>query len=93
MNCAHFQYSNHALAQMFRRRISPDEVETTVTNGEKINDYPHDKPYPSCLILHFVNGRPIHVVVSQDSTSGVCYIITAYQPDPALWQSDFKNKI
>ena len=78
---------------MFRRGISADEVEEVVTNGEKINDYPFDKPYASCLILHFVNGRPIHVVVSQDTTSGICYIITSYLPDTAIWSADFKTKI
>jgi len=93
MICSAFQYSNHALAQMFRRGITADEVEAVIIEGEKINDYPYDKPYASSLVLHFVNGRPIHVVVSQDDTMGICYIITAYLPDTTMWSPDFKTKI
>ncbi len=93
MTCSNFQYSNHALAQMFRRAISAPEAEETISSGYNINDYPYDKPYPSYLILHFVNGRPIHVVVSQDIVSGTCFVITVYEPDPAIWSPDFKTKI
>jgi len=93
MICVNFAYSNHAIAQMFKRGISADEVEESIKNGKKIKDYPDDKPYPSCLILYFVKRKPVHVVVSQDISSGICFIITAYSPDPALWDADFKNKI
>lgn len=93
MKCSIFQYSNHAVLQMFKRRISADEVEEVIIHGEMIKDYPNDKPHPSCLMLHIVNSRPVHVVVSQDITTGTCYVITTYLPDPLLWSSDFKNKI
>ena len=93
MDCSQFEYSNHAIAQMFKRSISADDVEATIANGEVIKDYPQDTPFPSQLKLHFVSSRPIHVVVSQDIITGVCYIITAYEPDSSLWKSDFKTKI
>ena len=93
MTCTNYAYSNHAIAQMFKRDISADEVEEGVMNGQKIKDYPTDKPYPSCLMLFFVGQKPIHIVVSQDAGTGICYIITAYIPDPAAWDVDFKNKI
>ena len=93
MTCSDYAYSNHAIVQMFKRGISADEVEVGITNGEKIRDYPEDKPYPSCLILFFVKQRPLHIVLSQDVITGICFIITAYYPDPAFWDSDFKNKI
>lgn len=79
---------------MFRRGISADEVETAIEYGDTIKDYPQDTPFPSQLKLYFVGSiRPIHVVVSQDAITRVCYIITAYEPDLAIWQPDFKNKI
>lgn len=78
---------------MFKRSISADDVEEVIRYGEAIKDYPNDKPYPSCLMLNTVGGRPIHVVVSQYSVAGTCYVITAYLPDPLLWSADFKNKI
>ncbi len=78
---------------MFKRGIPADEVEEVITLGEMINDYLGDKPHPSCLMFRLVTSRPIHVVVSQDVTTGTCYVITAYLPDPLIWSSDFKNKI
>ncbi len=93
MDCATFEYSNHAVAQMFKRSISADDVELAITMGAVIKSYPNDKPFPSSLILSFVeNARPLHVVVSKDVQSGICYIITAYEPDPGLWTPDFTNK-
>ncbi len=92
MKCTHVKYSNHAVAQMFKRRISAAEVEAAIANGENIKDYPNDKPYASCLIFSTIGSRPLHVVVSRDA-SGTCHVITVYEPDSSLWASDFKSKI
>lgn len=92
MICFDYAYSNHAIAQMFKRDISPDQVEEAIKNGERIKEYPQDKPFPSYLLLYTVNQRPLHVVVSQDVNSGICYVITAYVPDPFIWDAEFKNK-
>lgn len=78
---------------MFKRSISADDVELAIKEGIVIKSYPGDKPFPSRLILGFMDGaKPLHVVVSQDAQSGTCYIITAYEPDPSLWTSDFTKK-
>jgi len=92
MNCSSYAYSNHAISQMFKRGISVDEVEEGIKKGNKIKEYHDDKPYPSCLILYFMNERPIHIIVSQEINSGICFVITAYIPDQVLWDVDFKNK-
>ncbi|MBZ0109127.1 MAG: DUF4258 domain-containing protein [Candidatus Scalindua rubra] len=40
-----------------------DDIFFSVNNGEIIENYPNDKPYPSCLIYGRVeNGNPIHSV-------------------------------
>lgn len=94
MECSIFEYSNYAVTQMFKRSISADEVEAAIENGETIKEYPEDTPFPSLLKLFFTSGgRPIHVVVSQDISKGVCYIITAYEPDADMWETNFKNKL
>lgn len=92
MECSKYEYSNHSITQMFKRSISVDDVEATIINGLIIQEYPFDTPYPSMLKLHFVNTRPIHVVVSQDISTGICFVITAYEPDSSLWKPDFKSK-
>ena len=51
-----------------------------------IKEYPDDKPYPSRLILGWKEGKPLHVVAAET------IIITVYQPDPTLWNADFRSK-
>ncbi len=39
-----------------------DDIFFSVNSGEIIEDYPNDKPYPSCLIYGKMGrGDPIHV--------------------------------
>ena len=77
---------------MFERIISREDMLTIIKSGEKIVEYPDDEPLPSCLILGFVGNRPIHVVLAVDENTQSCYIVTAYDPDPNLWEKDFKNR-
>ena len=57
-----------------------------------VADYPDDQPFSSCLMLGFVDERPIHVVVAVESETKTSYIVTAYDPDPDLWEPDFRNR-
>jgi len=91
MNCRSILYSEHAIKQMFAREIATEDVEMTLAEGEIIVEYPNDKPYPSLLILYFVNEMPIHVVVAKE-TKGDCIVVTAYRPDIELWDTDFRTK-
>ena len=92
MDCNNIQFSQHAFRRMFERAFTPHEVREAITTGEEIADYPDDKPYPSCLVLAFVGTRAIHVVVARDPVTGVCRVVTVYQPDPALWNTDFRTR-
>jgi hypothetical protein len=41
--------------------IYVEEILQALDSGEIIEEYPEDKPYPSCLILgRTVTGRPLH---------------------------------
>lgn len=84
----------HAIRQMSRpeRMITAEEVETVVTAGELVEDYPEDVRGHSCLILGFGQaGRPVHVVCSPKDE--YLAIITAYLPEPAQWSPDFKRRL
>lgn len=74
------------------RNISRSEVLETMEQGEVIQRYDYDRPYPSALILGFPSKRPIHVVVSLDEKNGIVFIITAYEPDLTIFEQDFKTK-
>lgn len=63
-----------------------------IATGETIADYPDDKPYPSRLIVAFIKGRPVHVVVAKDPVTDICRVVTVYQPDPVLWNEDFRMR-
>lgn len=48
--------------------LSLDTVLTSVADAEVIEDYPEDRPYPSCLVLgRTVDGDPIHSVWAYNS--------------------------
>jgi hypothetical protein len=82
-------FSSHAVRRMFARRISESEVKTAIDRGTIIESYPDDTPFPSLLVLDFVDGRPIHVVYSIDESTNIIYVITAYNPDSEIWQNNF----
>jgi len=83
----------HALERVFERRITVEDVRSVVTDGEMIQNYPEDKPYPSRLVLGWRGNRPLHVVVAEDSEAGILIVVTAYEPDPIQWDSGFKRKV
>ena len=62
------------------------------SNGETIETYPTDKPFPSRLILGWSGSRPIHVVAADDASAQETIIVTAYQPDIEEWESGFKRR-
>ncbi len=92
MEYKEIEFSSHAVMRMFERQIGENEVEAVIVNGEVIREYPDDKPYPSVLLLGWVNQRPIHVVVGKDTETQKIYVITIYEPDATRWQSGFRER-
>ncbi len=92
MDCDRIVFSGHAVKRMFERKIRLRDVETVLRDGEIIDEYPEDAPFPSCLVLGVVEGRAIHVVAAVDGESRTCHIITAYPPDPDLWNTGFRRR-
>ena len=93
MICEKITYSEHAFTQMFKRKISFDEVEEVLKTGETIEEYPDDKPFPSKLLLAFLAKRPLHVVSAFEEKEKNCIIVTAYEPEAELWTNNFKTRI
>ena len=84
------QWSLHALKRMRERRITSDEVIGCIQSGEIIEEYPDDRPLPSCLIFGTVESRDLHTVVGSDIE--YISVITAYEPDPEEWEKDLKTR-
>ena len=77
---------------MFEREISGADIRTIIESGETISEYPDDIPYPSKLILGYVDRRPIHLVLGYNEIDQTCIVITVYPPSKDIWENDFKHK-
>ena len=83
--------SLHGQLRLNERNISVDDIMNAIDNGEIIEQYPKDFPFPSCLILVIsINNTYIHVVVSMNENK--IYLITAYVPSSDKWEADLKTR-
>jgi hypothetical protein len=85
-------FSGHSIQRMFERGINPEDVEISIKLGEIIAEYNEDVPFPSRLILNFINGVPLHIVAAHDEENNTIFIITAYIPDSNIWDETFKTR-
>ena len=92
MQKGRFEWRRHALEQMAARGLAQAAVIEVLTAGEKIEDYPHDRPYPSALFLGWVKGEPLHVVAALDDADDRGYIITTYRPDEETFEADYRTR-
>ncbi len=83
-----YNITSHARKEMSPKEddISEKELIEAILNGEIIEDYPNDKPFPSCLIFgRTEDGRAIHVVSAYSKEENIAIIITTYEPDINMW--------
>ena len=85
-------FSGHAIQRMFERAISKEDVLIVIAEGEVIDNYPDDHPYPSKLILGRIDEKVIHVVMAKDDTNEENIIVTTYIPDPQIWSNDYRTR-
>ena len=76
--------TDHLLTRIRQRNIRLEDIKNAILNGEIIEQYHDDYPFPSCLI----NSENIHIVCSIGE--GYLYVITAYRPSSEKW--DIGNK-
>jgi len=82
----HIRITDHADEEAQADNLTFDEIFFSVLQGEIIEDYPTDKPYPSCLIYgDNFQGEPIHSVWAYNAEAKWAALITVYRPDPNRW--------
>ena len=87
----HIFWTEHSDEKMLEREIRKQEVRECIINGEIIEKYYDDAPFPSCLVFgKTINGRHIHTCCSYYNDA--IYIITAYEPNLFKWNTDFKTR-
>lgn len=81
--------TQHSSERCRQRGIKKHDIKNAVSNGEIIEQYPNDFPFPSCLVRgHSLENKIIHVVMSDEGTGS--RIITAYFPDSEKWDDEFR---
>jgi len=62
--------TDHADEEAYNDRLSFNDILASISAGEIIEQYPEDKPYPSCLILsRNVKAELIHTVWAYNNES------------------------
>ena len=85
--------TDHADEEAVDDCLSYEEIYFSVTYGEVIENYPSDKPYPSCLILgKNFSDEPIHSVWGYNPENLWAVLITVYRPDSERW-IDWKVRV
>lgn len=80
------RFTDHADEETQADKLNYEEIYYSVLNGEIIEDYPKDKPYPSCLIYgQTLAGEPVHSVWAFNHKTKWAVLITVYKPDPNRW--------
>ena len=84
-------WRRHALERMLERGLSRNIILDVASNGEVIEDYSTDRPTPTALLLGWDKKHPIHVVLSIEPDGEVA-IITAYEPNLDVFESDYRTR-
>ena len=78
--------TDHADEEAAADRLTLHDIYTSVLQGEIIEEYPTDRPFPSCLVYGRTGeGAPVHSVWAYNDVSGSAVLITVYRPDPERW--------
>ena len=84
-------WTNHVIIRLLQRNISQNDVENALMNGEIIEEYENDYPYPSCLVYGIdLDNKVLHIVCGSNGEE--LWIITAYYPDNSEWENNLKKR-
>lgn len=78
--------TDHADEEAQADYLSFDEIFISVFQGQVIENYPDDRPFPSCLIYGGTfSGTPVHSVWAYNYENRWAVLVTVYRPDPQRW--------
>jgi hypothetical protein len=84
--------SDHGYDELRKDDILLEDVVAGVTTAVLVEEYSDRFRGPGVLSLqHDAAGRPIHVVWALPADERrPAVLVTAYRPDPSLWDDDFR---
>ena len=89
---SNYEWRKHTLVWLAERNIPQKTVLEVILQGEVIEQYIEDRPFPSCLMFKMIGNKPFHVVISLDFQHQKASIITAYIPTLDKFEPDFKTR-
>ncbi len=85
-------WRKHSLSRLAERGITQSQTLDVLLEGEQIESYEDDKPFPSGLFLGFPSGIPLHVVAAFDEAGRMVYIITVYEPTLEHFEAGYRTR-
>jgi len=86
--------TDHADEEAQGDNLNYDEIFFSVIQGEIIEQYAKDRPFPSCLVYGCTfEGEPVHSVWAYNEQTRWAVLITVYRPDPERWINWRKRRI
>jgi uncharacterized protein DUF4258 len=87
--------SDHGFEELEEDVIVTRDAIAEIADAIAIEDYPDRFCGPSVLVLQYdPEGRAIHVVWAIPAGERrPAVLVTAYRPDPKLWDSEFRKRI
>lgn len=79
-----YELSLHADEERLAETLTIAQLEEVLQSAELLEDYPSDPRGPSCLVLGYVDGSPVHVVCGR-TKQGRLIVITVYRPKMPKW--------
>lgn len=89
-------FSKHFLRRAKARKITLQEIETIINNGEIIQGhapfgYKNNTDPVRVIMGNTKSGRVLHVVVALRKHRNIVVLVTAYEPDLNIWKDDLKT--
>jgi len=86
-----YEITVHARERMAERGVSTEDLISLIINGEIIESYPDDFPYPSVLLLGYLSGEAFHVVAAKGRN--LVKVVTVYRADEEIWLNHRTRKM
>jgi hypothetical protein len=86
--------SDHGYEELAKDDILLEDVMAGIATAILLEEYPDRFRGPGVLTLqHDARGQPLHVVWALPANERrPTVLVTAYRPDPTLWDADFRQR-
>jgi len=85
-------WTYHVNMRLKHRFIGREAILRSHSSYEFLEEYQEDKYFPSYLVRSAYGNDIIHIVFAADREADNVRIVTAYFPNPAEWERDFRTR-